>query len=324
MTLMLWAAIGLTSGAAVLHAVLGLRRPRNRAYLAFAGMMTFLTLYLYFGERLHRATTADEVVEAMRLQFVAILACHGCLLVFVPTYTRVRIPRGVMGLYWAGLAILFFFNLGAPSGLWFSGPPELVRVGFAGGSYNAVVAPPMSLPQYAYAAYYMSFLVVALGCAAREYRRGERQRSVAFGAAIVILLVHTVIDVVRDTVGGTWPYVAELGFVTWAIIMSVQLAHDFRAQSDALRLTLADVEAQADQLAAMLGAMRALERNMHAPLERLETGLVTLTAATAKEQDHLTRLRRAVARLRALALSMQDDCALRGPLHDVSTGCPPR
>jgi hypothetical protein len=54
----------------------------------------------------------------------------------------------------------------------------------------------------------------------------------------------------------------------------------------------------------MLDALRALEHDIHAPLERLEIDVAALTAATTRDEAHLQRLRRAVTRLRELTRSM--------------------
>lgn len=306
MTAVMSASIGIVVVAAVLHATLGMRRPLARDYLSFAGMMTFLAGYFYFGLELFRATTSSVAVEAVRCQVLFVLGCHACLLVFVPAYTRVPIPRSVMAVYWGGLAILFVTNLWAPYGLWFSGPPELVRSTFFGEPYEAVLAPPMSFLQHAYAVYFTSFLLLASACAIKLFRSGERQRGFTFAAAVVVVLACNLVDFVRDTVGGSWPYVAELGFVTWALIMMVQLAHDFRTQAAALAEALAQVGAQSERLSAILDALRMLEKNMHRPIERLEVGVAALTGTSTQEEALLRRLRRAVARLRECARSMPD------------------
>lgn len=308
MTVLLWAAIGITIGAAVLHATLGMRRPVDRAHLAFACMMAFLAVHYYFGLDLYRASTVDVAVEAVRRQVLAVLGCHACLLLFVPAYTRVRIGRLLMTGYWGGLAILLAVNLWAPYGLWFSSQPELVRSTLRGEPYHSIVAPPMSLVQHAYALYFASFLIVALACARSVFRRGERRRGATFGVAVALILVSNGVDFVRDSVGGSWPYVAELGFVAWALIMSVQLARDFRAEAESLGNAIVAVEAQAKRLRSMLDALHALEQNMVAPIEKLETGVAALTAAT-REGELPHRLRRAVTRLREVARSMPDTSA---------------
>ena len=311
MTAVLSAAIGITVGAAVLHATLGMRRPFDKAHLYFACMMVFLALNFYFGLDLYRATTVDGAVGALKRQVLAILGCHGCLLLLVPAYTRVGIPAGLLGLYWTGLILLFVANIWAPYGLLISAEPTLVRATIYGTPYAVLVAPPMGPLQYAYAIYFASFLVLALVCAVSVFRRGERQRAAAFGAAIVLILATSVVDMIRDSTAASWPYVGELGFVAWAIIMSVQLAHDFRVQTRALRNGIARVEALAERLSSILEALRVFEREIQAPLARLEVDMAALHVTTSRDEDTLLRLRRATARLRNLARSMPDISAER-------------
>lgn len=315
---LLWAAIGISVGAALLHATLGSRRPLDRAYLLFACMMGFLAVYFFLGLDLYRAPTADAAVGAVRRQVIAVLGCHACTLAFVPVYTRVRIPQSMMAAFGGVLAVLFVANLLAPYGLWFSGPPQLLQSEFLGEPYESVVAPPMSLLQHAYTVYFITFMGVALTSAVKLIRRGERQRGGALAAALVLIVVTNLIDIIRDIVGGSWPYVAEIGFVGWALIMSVQLAHDFRAEADALRKAISQVETHAEQLRSMLDALRALEENIHVSLATLEPGVKALTATTTKDDERLQRLCRAVARLRDVAHSMPDISA-RPPSDSLLT-----
>jgi hypothetical protein len=240
----------------------------------------------------------------MRRQVAVVLGCHACLLAFVPVYTRVRISRIVMAGYWMGLAALFVANLTAAHGLWYSGQPQLVRTALLGVPYHTVVARPLSLLQYAYAVYFASFLLLALACAAAVFRRGERLRSATFAAAIAVIFGAYFVDFTRDSIGATWPYMGELGFAAWALIMSVQLGHDFRAQTSALDVAIAKVDAQAARLRKILDALRALDRKMHAPIELLGASVDLLVPGTAKEDVLLQRLRRAVVRLRDCARSM--------------------
>ncbi|HEX5061526.1 MAG TPA: hypothetical protein VFV99_19295 [Kofleriaceae bacterium] len=306
MKLVAWAAIGITFGAAVLHAVLGLRRPRDRADLCFASMMAFLALYFYLGIAVDRTQSVDAAVEGVRYQVFALLGCHGSLLLFVPAYTNTRLPSSLTAAYWVGLVILFAANLWSTYGLWFSGPPELVPSQFRHAHYQTVLAPPMSLLQHAYALYSTSYLCVAAGCAASLFKHGGRQRAITFGCALLIVVVTNVVDLARHPVNGSLPYFAEFGFVAWALIMSVQLARDFRAEAKALERALADVAAQSERLQCILDSLRALEVRMLAPIDELENGVATLAATTQPETASLTRLRRAVARLRTVAHAMPD------------------
>ena len=99
--------------------------------------------------------------------------------------------------------------------------------------------------------------------------------------------------------------------------MSVQLAHDFRAEAEALGNVITKVDAQAKRLRSILDSMRALEQNMHAPLEMLETGVATLAAATTKEAENLHRLRRAVTRLREFGRALPTISAGPTEPHDA-------
>ena len=303
MTPVIWAAIGLTIGTAVLHGALGLRRPLDRTYLSFACLMALLAIFLYLQGDIYTATSPGDVVETTRRQLAVVHAFLACLLVFVPSYTRVHIPRAVMAAYGAGLAVLFVVNLLAPYGLWYAGPPEVVLGQLRGEPYSLIIAQPMGPLQFIYVTYGASLLVLSLSCAVKVIRRGERARGLALATAVVLILVQTIADVIRDSIGGSWPYLAELGAVTWGLIMSVQLAHEYRGQARALRDAIVLVDAQSRRLTSILESMRSLEQNMIAPLETLEHGVAAIAPHTAQEDALLARLRRAVARLRELARS---------------------
>jgi hypothetical protein len=210
----------------------------------------------------------------------------------------VRLPRALVAAYWGALAIAFVANLGLPLSLWYSAPPRLVPATLRGEQYTTVQVAPLSIVQYAWALIPTSLLVVSLVCAWKLHRRGERQRAAILAAALFIMLVQAVIDIVRDSVGGTWPYVAEYGLVSWALIMSVQLAYDYRAQSAAIVRAIASAEAHAKRLSALLQAMRALEHDMEGPLQTLGCGIEQLG------HNHLGPMHRAVARLHELRSSI--------------------
>ncbi len=317
MSAIIWAAFGMVCGAALLHGTLGLRSPLDRTHLSFACVMASLAAFLILQSDLYRATTAEIAVEAVRRRVVAALLANASFFVFLPTYTRVRLPR-LMSAYWIALAFLFVANLLAPYGLWFSALPELKNEEFRGELYSSVIAPPMSFLQYFYSVFFLSQLVLGLGCAFAMYRRGERQRGVTFAISVAAVGVHMVLDIVRDAVGGAWPYLTEYGFVTWGLIMSVQLALDYRSQADLLAHAIVNVEAQARRLTSILGALRALEQNMDVPLHTLHAGVATLRNDTPKDQDDADRLRRAVTRLREFSRSMSKLSAWTRPTRRFS------
>jgi hypothetical protein len=312
MTSVLWTAIGMSLGAVVLHVALGLRRPISRTYLSFACVMSAVVVFLYLQWTLYGATTVEVAVDAKRHQVTVMELSLAAMFVFVPAYTRIRVPRPMVVVYWSVLAVLFVANFLTPDGLWFSGAPQLVPSTFRGESYTNVIAPPMGAPQLAFASFAISCVFVGLGFAVAMFRRGDRQRAVTFAIALVVVLGHAIVDLIRDNVGGSWPYVVEFGVVTFGLIMSVQLAHDFRAQTRSLGQAIAQVEKQARLLGRMLDALHILEQNMDVPLYTLETGVVDLARTTTTEDAQLRRLERAVTRLRAFSRAMPDISALRG------------
>lgn len=304
MTPFLGAALGMSLGAAVLHAALGLRRPLRRTYLTFACMMALLAVFLYLQSAFYKVTEPQAAIELTRRQFAVVHGFVGCMLVFIPAYTNLRLPRVVMTGYWAVLVALFVANLVSPYGVWYAEPPELVHTELLGRPYNAPVAQAMGLVQFTHAALLVSVLALAGWCAVQVIRRGERQRGIALAVGAGVIFVSTVVDYVRDVLGGSWPYMSEFGVVAWALVMSVQLAHDFRIKAQALARAIADVELQATHLTSMLDALHALEQNMDAPLQTLEAGVAALGDGSGANDVDLQRLERAVARLREFSRSM--------------------
>ena len=147
-------------------------------------------------------------------------------------------------------------------------------------------------------------VLVLLCCAVQACHRAGRRPAAIFTAALVIIVVHGIIDAVADG-GTTWPHLADLAAVTWGLLMSVQLAHDFRVQAQALTTAIAQLESQVRALTSILGSLRALEHDIHGPLERLESGIAALEA-DARHDGRLAVLRRSAARLREVARSLPE------------------
>lgn len=305
MTALLWAAFGMATGAAVLHGALGLTRPHDRTYLSFAFIMVLLAAYLYFEWALYRATTSEAAVEAMRRQLIAAHGFLAGILVFVPAYTRARIPRWLMAAYWGGLALLFVANLWAPYGIWFSGPPELVTSTFRGERYTVPVAPPLGALQYLHTLYVVCVFLLAFRCALTVMRQGERQRGATLAVALVIAVVQHLVDVVHDAVGGQWPYLAEFGLVTWGLIMSLQLAIDFHVSQQRLQATLSQAEHHTAELARTVEASLLARDRLNTPLQTLELGLAMCTARSREEDEELADLRCVVMKLAQLGRTVE-------------------
>jgi hypothetical protein len=315
MTVVVWTVFGTTFGATVLYAALGLTRPLDRTYLSFAFIMLMLDVYVLLELSLYAAKTVDEAVEVTRC---VVVAAHGLLffvLLFVPYYTRVRIPRWVRVSFGSALAGLFVTNLVMPYGLWYSAVPELRTLTFGGEPYTAVVAPPMSVLQYAYMGYVLSVFALTLICAFRLVRR-ERRRGVILASSLVIALMHYLVDIIRDQLGATWPYVAEFGLVTWGLIMSVQLAVDYRVSEQRLRATLAAAEHHANELARMVDETIRVRDKLNTPLQTLELSLGA-APLTSDDDETLAALRGAVRRITELGRAIELTTAGYGSANPV-------
>ena len=317
MTELLWVAFGLILGAAVLHGALGLRRPVDLTHLSFACLLVCLAAFLYFEQDFYRATTGDAAGLASKRQVIAAHGFIGCVLVFVPTYARIRLRRPVMTVYWGMLAILFVANLLSPWGIWFSGKPRVVAASFLGEHYYNVVAPTPGLLQIVHAVYAISVFAIMFWCAVVMIRRGDRRRGWMLAVALVLVIVHHLADFVQELVGGTWPYVGELGFVTWSLIMSIQLGIDFRDNERRLGQTLLHADQHRSALAAMVEASLRVRDKLNTPLQTLELGFAAHVPDTDGNERVLAELRYAVVQLAALGRAVEQSA---DPERNVATG----
>jgi hypothetical protein len=301
----LWVAFGMTIGTAVLYLALGLPRPFDRTHLSFACLMVTLAAYAFFEAQLDRSTTSAMAVEIVRKQVVAAHGLIASLLVFVPAYTRVRIPRWLVVTFGVGLFGLFVANLVAPYGIWFSAEPRLVFSRFSTVPYTVVIGPPPSMLQWVHAIYVFGVFALTFTCALKQVRRGERRRGWILALSLAIVIAQHLVDVVREAVGGAWPYSDVFGFVVWSLIMSVQLAIDYRMEAQQLRATLTAAEQHAAELARTAGAALMVRDKLNTPLQTLELSLAMREPRTPEDRDTLWELREAVTQISELSLAVE-------------------
>ena len=301
----LWAAFGMTIGTAVLYVALGVPRPFDRTHLSFACIMITLVAYAFFEAELNRSTSSAIAVGVVRKQVVAAHGLIAALLVFVPAYTRIRLPRWLVIAYAVGLAAMFIANIVAPYGIWFSGEPRLVFESCGDVRYTIVVPPSPGLLQYLHTIFVVAVFALTFTCAIKQVRSGERRRGLILAISLSIVIAQHIVDVIREAVGGTWPYSDEFGFVTWSLIMSVQLAIDYRMGTQRLRATLASAEKHATELARTAEAALHVRDKLNTPLQTLELTLAVREPRTWEDQETLTELRDAVTEISELSLAVE-------------------
>lgn len=207
--------------------------------------------------------------------------------------------------YATGLALLFITNLLVPYGIWFNAQPQLYRSTFAGEPYTVVVAPPLSILQFIHTLYVLCVFAFAFTCAIKLVRAGERRRGAMLAIGLVAAVFDHGVDVMRDAIGGGWPYVAPVGLVTWGLLMSVQLAIDFRVSEQRLSAMLDRAEQHTAELASIVDATLRVRDKLNTPLQTLELSLAMRTAARFEDEQTLAELRRAVAQLTQLGHAVE-------------------
>lgn len=305
MAAVLWAAFGMTIGTAVLYVALGLPRPLDRTHLSFACIMLMLTAYAFFEAELDHSTTSEMAVETVRKQVMAAHGLIAAVLVFVPAYTHIRIPRWLAVTYEIGLVGLFIANVVAPYGIWFSAEPHLVPRTFGTSSYPVVVAPPPSVLQYVHTFYVVSVFALAFMCALKQVRRGEHRRGLILASSLVLVIIQHLVDIIREALGSTWPYSDEFGFMSWGLIMSVQLAIDYRIARQRLRAALTTSEQHAAELARTAEAALHVRDKLNTPLQTLELSLSVRAPKSSGDQLTLIELRDAVTQISELSRAVE-------------------
>jgi hypothetical protein len=300
-----WVAFGMLVGTVVLYVALGIPRPFDRTHLSFACVMVMLAAYVFIEAEIDRATTSAMAVVLVRRQVVVAHALIASLLVFVQAYTRVRIPRWVVAAYAVGLFGLFVANLVAPYGIWFSAEPQLVFETSGDLPYTNIVPPPPSWLQWVHVVYVLGVFALTFTCALKQVRRGERRRGFILAISLVLVIAQHLVDVVREAFGATWPYSDVFGFVIWSLIMSVQLAIDYRIGAQRLRATLAAMEQRTTELARTAEAALHVRDKLNTPLQTLELTLAVREPRAAEDLDTLGELRDAVTQILELSLAVE-------------------
>jgi hypothetical protein len=288
MTLFIVAAgVGLSS--AVSHFALAYRGPRAAEHVMFALMMLALCPFQVIVARFHVAASPREVVWLGRAGVIAAIVLITLLADFVRRYTGTRIRPAIAWAYLAMSAGWLVLDLVLPWGLLFSSSPQFSP---AEPGKRPTIVPMLTNPiGLAWQAFNLLTVAWAMVAGLRLMRRGGQRRGIALVLGGALVLTTVALDIVRDVLAKTWPYLGGLGFAGMALLLSARLASEYRENQQ--------------QLAQMVGAAIRLRDQLNTPLQTLRFGLETMPAPTTSERTRIGRLQRAVTRLTALGRELQ-------------------
>jgi hypothetical protein len=298
MTLLLYAGVGVSLSSCLIHIVLGVARPPDWKHLAFSGAMAMLCVYLLLERRFYYAETADAGVRIARSETPFVVAYLALLGWFIREYANLRVPRWLIVVFYSLLAASLVYNFVAPYGIYYPSEPTLTKVRSFGGEAVTNLEAPLGPIQFVWYLLALGVGIAGLVAGAQLTLRGDRLRGVMLMTAMSASVLPLILDMVRDSVGGEWPYLVEFGAVSSAVILSVQLAVEYRIRGMRLK-HLAESEARALQRLARMAL--AVKDMANTPLQTLESSVDMLERDLVPAQKNsLARIRRSARRLRQL------------------------
>jgi len=291
LTFLLWAGLGLALGSGLVHAAIGLRRPIAYRHVSFAMAMLFLGGYLLGQKRAYATRSPEELIEIERWLFCFSAGLVATLGWFTCEYTGYRLRRPLRRLFLGVMALFVVGNLTSRYGGFVGSWPKLASTRTLGGErVTTYFAAPGPL-QIAWLVFVGLFLGSAIALGVRLARRGQRRKGIALVVAYGMMVVVPVLDVLRDSLGGEWPHLGAVGALSLALIMSIDLSVDFRAQEAAL--------------AEALQRSLALRDELNTPLQTLELDLAAIATTAPQMAAQVGRMERALARLKGLGGRLQ-------------------
>jgi hypothetical protein len=134
------------------------------------------------------------------------------------------------------------------------------------------------------------------------------------------LLVATLLDLAHDFMSGLWPYPSTYASLSLSVVMSVQLAVDFRLKDRELTTTLERSEEHAAKLAHMLQTSLELRDKLNTPLQTLEMGLALRARRSPGDAAIVTPLLQQVSRLIKLSRAIRRASTPEGEANVTKRG----
>lgn len=303
MTIVVWCALGMCLSAGLIHGALALRRPIKPQYLAFAMLMTLASVYYYLDVRAYRASTLEAAITANRTLASVALVLLACFAWFVREYTRVRLPRIIVGVFWACLLGSALYNALSKAGVFIGAEPQLVTVRWFGEEVN-IVTSQFGPAEVLYFTFFAVVFAVAMAGGVYMLRRGGRRGGSVFIVGVGLLFIAVFADLAHGLLGGQWPYMSEFSFALMSLIMAIQLAIEFRTTDKRLAATLWRIEVHTAELTRALGKSLAVRDVLNTPLQTLSLQLAMYDPRSPHEAELLDRLQRDVVELAGIGHSI--------------------
>jgi hypothetical protein len=274
---MTWYAIsaGMCLSAGICHLGLGVKRPVQALYLSFAAMMGFICPFQLVLGRLNAAQSIDTAIAFARYGVALAIAFMTLYAVFVRLYTGMNVPAAIVYTFFAVNAAFLVYDLVSPVGL--------IRTGSgAHGLYRA----PFGALHLVWQAFNAGTVLWGTAAGWQMARRRSRRQGMVLVFGSIACLVTVSVDLLRNLLERAWPYVGGYGVMVMTMILSAQLALDFR-NNEIL-------------LAKMCGEAMHVRDQLNTPLQTLRFELELAAAEGSLDQGRINRLRRAVDRLTEL------------------------
>ena len=239
---MLYVVAGLCLYAGLLHARMGLRRPRMRSHLSFAAVALLVGGYVMASAGTYSAETPESLIDWRRAELTFAIALFGLLPTFVDHYfERDR--------HWAPIAIavlaavVLVANLGSPYSLSFVEPPVIRSEALPFGGLGTDVR-EHRVGGWHHVMWLGFFLSLSYGItmAALEAKRQPR-RAIVLGLAYAVFLVSVTLTLLSVQRVIAIPHVGEFGFLALVLLMGQALTVEFARGERRMRRLLDEVPA---------------------------------------------------------------------------------
>lgn len=307
MTFFLHAGFGVALAALVTFTGLSVGR-RDRKHVLFAVMMFVLAAYLMLAQLQYRAPDWETMRPLFRTAWWMVSTYVFLLGWFSCEYAGIRLPRFVR---WGAAAITLVFivwNAVNPETLYFERAPT-VAPKVLWGNQVYMIEGTYGPGGYAQQTFTTCVFLFGIGAGIDLVRRGSLRRGAILSTSNALLLVAAAIDVQREVAGADRPYLSEFAVAVMALLMSLELAIDFRIQERKL-------DAAVTRLERFMTVFLDVRDRVNTPLQTLMWSFELLQERKRPASEHeVLRMQRAVEKLVELSEELKRETAaddLRG------------